>query len=132
VRSVVVCANFDGFAMTHWPEDPTLQPQFEKVVAQLVDPFIGRKMAPMFMCAGLVDLKIDFEPDRLFTIIGAIDPDRRSKTSPTSYRQRDYTFRRYLAANTKLTNSLPPSFATTITRTRAAYTTLYFVRGTVP
>jgi SAM-dependent methyltransferase len=49
---VVVCANFDGFAMTHWPEDPTLQPQLKEVVPQLVDPFIGRKMAPMLGFAG--------------------------------------------------------------------------------
>jgi hypothetical protein len=46
--ATVVCANFDGFAVTHWPEDPVLQPVLERVFSGLVDPFVGRKMAPMF------------------------------------------------------------------------------------
>jgi len=128
---VVVCANFDGFAMTHWPEDPTLQPQFEKVVPQLVDPFIGRKMAPMFMCAGLVDLKIDFEPDRLFTIIGAIDPDRRQNFADQLSAARLY-ISTILGGEHKA-----DQFATAFLRfydnpNTCSYTTLYFVRGTVP
>jgi len=74
---VVVCCNFDGFAVTHWPEDPTLQADAARVFPILVDPFIGRKMADLFARAGLTDLAVHFEPDRLFTSIGQIDPERR-------------------------------------------------------
>jgi SAM-dependent methyltransferase len=128
---VVVCANFDGFAMTHWPEDPMLQPQLKEVVPQLVDPFIGRKMAPMFMGAGLVDVKVDFEPDRLFTIIGAIDPDRRQNFADQLSAARSY-ITTILGGEYKA-----DQFATAFLRyydnpETCSYTTLYFVRGTVP
>jgi hypothetical protein len=43
----------------------------------LVNPFIGRKMVPMFMDAGFININAEFEPDRLFSVIGAIDPERR-------------------------------------------------------
>ena len=73
----VICSNFDGFAVTHWPEDPIVQADAERVFSGLVDPFIGRKMASLFAQAGLTDLAVHFEPDRLFTIVGQIDADRR-------------------------------------------------------
>jgi SAM-dependent methyltransferase len=73
----VVCCNFDGFAVTHWPEDPALQGDAERVFSGLVDPYVGRKMAAFFADAGLTDIAVDFEPDRLFTVVGQIDPDRR-------------------------------------------------------
>jgi ubiquinone/menaquinone biosynthesis C-methylase UbiE len=33
----VVCSNFDGFAVTHWPEDPILQADAERVFSGLVE-----------------------------------------------------------------------------------------------
>jgi SAM-dependent methyltransferase len=74
---LVVCCNFDGFGLTHWPEDPAMQPLVERVFPRLVDPFVGCKLAPLFHAAGLVDVTVDFEPDRLFTVVGSIDPARR-------------------------------------------------------
>jgi ubiquinone/menaquinone biosynthesis C-methylase UbiE len=128
---VIVCANFDGFAVTHWPEDPTLQPKLEEVVPQLVDPFIGRKMAPMFVDARLADIRVDFEPDRLFTIIGAVDADRRQNLADQLSAARSY-----------ITNILggeheADQFAAGLLRyyddpDTCSYTTLYFVRGTAP
>jgi ubiquinone/menaquinone biosynthesis C-methylase UbiE len=128
---VVVCANFDGFAMTHWPEDPTLHPELKEVVPQLVDPFIGRKMAPMFIGARLVDVKVDFEPDRLFTVIGAIDSDRRQNFADQLSAARPY-ITKILGGELKA-----DQFATAFLRyydnpDTCSYTTLYFVRGTVP
>jgi SAM-dependent methyltransferase len=128
---VVVCANFDGFAVTHWPEDPTLQPQFEKVIPQLVDPFIGRKMAPMFLDAGLIDVKADFEPDRLFTVVGAIDPNQRQNFADQLSGARSY-IAKILGGEDNA-----DQFATAFLRyyddpTTCSYTTLYFVWGTVP
>ena len=131
VGGVVVCANFDGFAVTHWPEDPTLQPQLEEVVPQLVDVFIGRKMASMFLDAGLADIEVDFEPDRLFTVIGTIDPDRRQNLADQLSAARSYI--------TKILGGEHEAdqFAADFLRyyddpETCSYTTLYFVRGAVP
>ena len=63
----VLGCHFDGFAMTHWPEDPALQATVKRVFPALVDPFIGRKMASLFALAGLVDLAAHFEPEQLYT-----------------------------------------------------------------
>ena len=46
---IVVCCNFDGFAVTHYPEDKALQRQILIVFPRLVDVYIGRKTAPIFM-----------------------------------------------------------------------------------
>jgi len=128
---VIVCANFDGFAVTHWPEDPTLQPQLDEVLPQLVDPFIGRKIAPMFLDVGLADVKVDFEPDRLFTVVGAIDPERRQNFADQLSAARSY-ITKILGAETAA-----DQFADAFLRyydgpATCSYTTLYFVRGTVP
>jgi ubiquinone/menaquinone biosynthesis C-methylase UbiE len=74
---VLVTANFDGFAVTHEPPDPAIQPMAEFVFGGLVDPFIGRKMAGMCRIAGLVDIDAKMEADRVFTVVGKIDPRRR-------------------------------------------------------
>ena len=128
---VVVCANFDGFGVTHWPEDPTLQSKLDKVVRQLVDPFIGRKMAPMFVDAGFNDIRVDFEPDRLFTVIGAIDSDRRQNLADQLSAAWPYI--------SEILGGEPQAdqFCTAFLRHydnphTCSYTTLYFVRGTVP
>jgi SAM-dependent methyltransferase len=128
---VVVCANFDGFAVTHWPEDPTLQPQLEKVVPQLVDPFIGHKMAPMFMDTGLVDIQVDFEPDRLFTVIGAIDPDRRQNFADQLSAARSYITK--ILGGELEADQFAAAFLRYYDRPdTCSYTALYLVRGTVP
>lgn len=74
---LLVSANFDGFAVTHEPPDPAIQPMAEFVFAGLVDPFIGRKMAGMCRASGLTDIGVCMEVDRVFTVIGPIDPQRR-------------------------------------------------------
>ena len=76
---VIVCCNFDGFAVTHYPEDAELQPQILTVFPRLVDVHIGRKTAPIFHVCGLSDISVDFEPDALYTTIGSIDPERTSR-----------------------------------------------------
>jgi ubiquinone/menaquinone biosynthesis C-methylase UbiE len=74
---VLVCCNFDGFAVTNEPPDPALQPLTEYVFSKLVDSFIGRKMALMCQGAGLSDIRVAMEADGVFTVIGAIDAERR-------------------------------------------------------
>jgi SAM-dependent methyltransferase len=74
---LLVSANFDGFAVTHHPPDPAIQPMMELVFNGLVDPFIGRKMAGMCRECGLIDIDAKLETDRVFTVVGTIDPERR-------------------------------------------------------
>src|SRR5262249_23609305 len=74
---LLVSANFDGFAVTNEPPDPAIQPMLEFVFNGLVDPFIGRKMAGMCRDCGLIDVDVKMEADRVFTVIGKIDPERR-------------------------------------------------------
>jgi SAM-dependent methyltransferase len=74
---LLVSANFDGFAITNEPPDPAIQPMMEFVFKGLVDPFIGRKMAGMCRDSGLIDIDVKMETDRVFTVIGSIDQERR-------------------------------------------------------
>jgi ubiquinone/menaquinone biosynthesis C-methylase UbiE len=127
----VVCANFDGFAVTHWPEDPVLQPVLDQVFRGLVDPFVGRKMAPMFKAAGLVDIKVDFEPDRLFTILAAIDPDRRRNWVEQLAAARSYIVE-IVGGEAQADNFVSDFLAYLDRADTCSYTTLYFVRGTAP
>ena len=127
----VVCCNFDGFAVTHWPEDPALQPTLEYVFPRLVDPFIGRKMAPMFMDAGLIDIKLDFEPDRLFTTIGAIDPERRRNWVEQLKAAQPYIVQ--ILGHERQADEFIDAFLAYQDRPdTCSYTALYFVRGIAP
>lgn len=58
---LIVSCNFDGFAVTHEPPDPAMQPLAEYVFSQLVDPFIGRRLAAMSRQAGLIDIQVAME-----------------------------------------------------------------------
>jgi len=77
----VVCCNFDGFCAHHYPVDTELKQDvdlwFKEASRDLgFDNFLGRKLPPMFLEAGLKDLKVDFIPDRAFSGFGG-DPEKR-------------------------------------------------------
>lgn len=74
---LLISVNFDGFAVTHEPPDPAIQPMTEFIFSNLVDSFIGRKMAGMCRECGLFDIDVKMEADRVYTVIGKIDPERR-------------------------------------------------------
>lgn len=74
---LLVSANFDGFALTHEPPDLAIQPMAEFIFGNLVDSFIGRKMAGMCRDCGLVDIDVKMEADRVYTVVGKIDAERR-------------------------------------------------------
>ena len=75
---LIVSCNFDGFAVTHEPPDPAMQPLAEYVFSQLVDPFIGRRLAAMSRQAGLIDIQVAMETDNVFSVVGKIDAERRN------------------------------------------------------
>ena len=127
----VACANFDGFAVTHWPEDPILQPKLEQVFPMLVDPFIGRKMAPMFMDAGFININAEFEPDRLFSVIGAIDPERRQNWVEQLSAARPYIGE--ILGDERQADEFARAFLAYQDRPDScSYRALYFVLGTLP
>ncbi|MEM7127776.1 MAG: methyltransferase domain-containing protein [Chloroflexota bacterium] len=74
----IVCCNFDGFGVTHYPVDTKLREDSERFFHHVVDPFVGRKTHAMFRENGLIDIKVDFEPDATFTVCGPIDEERRA------------------------------------------------------
>jgi ubiquinone/menaquinone biosynthesis C-methylase UbiE len=128
---IVVSANFDGFAVTHWPEDAELQPMVERVFPRLVDPFIGRKMAPMFRAAGLRDIEVDFEADRLFTVTGAIDAERRRNWLEQLAAARSF-IAQTLGGEDAADRFVDAFIAYQDRADTCSYTALYFVRGRAP
>lgn len=77
----VVCCNFDSFCLVHFPTDERLQAEMERWFAAARDTFgfdnnLGRKLPHHFRQAGLVDVHVDFIPDRAFSGLGG-DPERR-------------------------------------------------------
>lgn len=128
---LVVCCNYDGFGVTHWPEDQGLQPLVGRVFPEIADPFIGRKLAPLFHAAGLVDIAVDFEPDRLFNIIGRIDPERRQNWVEQWTAARPYIAR--ILGSEAAADQLSAAFLAFQDRPdSSSYTALYFVRGRRP
>ncbi|MCH8148403.1 MAG: methyltransferase domain-containing protein, partial [Planctomycetes bacterium] len=73
----VVCCNFDNLLVYNYPVDEALQSDIESVISGLIDPYVGRKMYSMFLGEGMLDITVDIEADRIFTVIGKIDEERR-------------------------------------------------------
>lgn len=71
----VIAANFDGFLLQHFPEDPVVQANtqrwFDAAKAEMgFDNWIGRKLPSLFLDAGLRDIRVDTIPDRAFAGLG--------------------------------------------------------------
>ncbi len=117
--------------MTHWPEDPALQADVERVFPALVDPFIGRKMASLLAQAGLVDVTVRFEPDRLYTVVGRIDPERRRNWVEQLTAARPYIA--CIVGGEREADTFAEAFLRYQDRPdTGSYTALYFVSGTAP
>jgi SAM-dependent methyltransferase/transposase-like protein len=127
----VVCCNFDGFCVTNWPADAALQQNTERVFSGLVDPFVGRKMAAFFAQAGLTEIAVDFEPDRIFTVVGQIDPNRRLNWIEQLTAARPQI--EQIMGGEREADDFVEAFLNFNDRPdTSSYTALYFVRGTVP
>jgi ubiquinone/menaquinone biosynthesis C-methylase UbiE len=74
--TVVSCDYVDS-GVEHYPIASDLDDEIRKVMAAFVDCNIGRKVAPLMIALGFHDVTVEIEADRLFTVIGRIDPDRR-------------------------------------------------------
>jgi SAM-dependent methyltransferase len=71
----VLLQDLDGQLVWHFPEDPELQPQTEKIVNYLAttgfDPFVGRKLFSLCLGAKLADVNVKIESYHLYA--GTID-----------------------------------------------------------
>jgi SAM-dependent methyltransferase len=128
---VAICCNFDGFAVTHYPEDEALQREILKVFPGLVDVCIGRKTAPIFHKCGLNNISVDFESDALFTTVGSIDPERRENWVVQLAAARPYIAK--ILGSDEMARQFSDSFIRYYDRPdTSSYTALYFVHGRVP
>ena len=73
----VVSCDFAGFAIEHYPVTPEFDRQVRHVMTSLVDCDIGRKVAPLMISLGFRNVHVEIEADRIFTVIGRIDGERR-------------------------------------------------------
>ena len=74
---LVVSCDFDGFVTEHFPVTSEFDRQVRTVMASIVDTNTGRKVAPYMMSLGFDDVGVEIETDHVFTVVGAVDHDRR-------------------------------------------------------
>lgn len=73
----VLSCTFDGFLLEHYPVDRELQDFLEMVMPKICDSYAGRKIPAILNELGFADISVEFEPDRLFTVTGAIEDEMR-------------------------------------------------------
>jgi ubiquinone/menaquinone biosynthesis C-methylase UbiE len=74
---VVVSCDFASFAIEHYPIDAELDAEVRHVMKALVDCDIGRKVPSFMISLGFKDVRVEVEADKIFTVIGRIDAERR-------------------------------------------------------
>jgi ubiquinone/menaquinone biosynthesis C-methylase UbiE len=74
---VVVSCDFASFAIDHFPVTPEFDQEVRRVMTALVDCDIGRKVASFMISLGFRDVHLEVEVDKIFTVIGRIDAERR-------------------------------------------------------
>ena len=74
---VVVSCDFASFAIEHYPIDPKLDAEVRHVMKALVDCDVGRKVPSFMISLGFKDVHVEVEADKIFTVIGPIDAERR-------------------------------------------------------
>jgi ubiquinone/menaquinone biosynthesis C-methylase UbiE len=74
---VVVSCDFASFAIEHFPVNPEFAQEIRRVMTALVDCDIGRKVASFMISLGFGDVHLEVEVDKIFTVIGRIDAERR-------------------------------------------------------
>ena len=69
---VVVSCVFDGFMRGHYPVEEDVQEFVDKVMPDICDCYVARKMPVMLQELGFEDIGVEVERDRLFTFVGSI------------------------------------------------------------
>jgi ubiquinone/menaquinone biosynthesis C-methylase UbiE len=74
---VVVSCDFASFAIEHFPVNAKFEQEVRRVMTSLVDCDIGRKVGSFMISLGFTDVHLEVEVDKIFTVIGRIDAQRR-------------------------------------------------------
>ncbi len=128
---VITVGRLSDYACTEGGPDPALQTSADRVFPALVDPFIGRKMASLMRQAGLADIAVHFEADRLFTVVGQVDPERRRNWVDQFAAARPYMAR--VLGGEPQADAFTEAFLAYQDRPdTASYTALYLASGIVP
>lgn len=128
--AVIHCA-YDGFMLLHEPSESSLQARLERVLPEITDPYIGRKLAPAMLVVGLQNVTVHIEADRCFTIVGAVDPERRRNLEVQFEASMPYIEK--VLGSAEAARRLASDFLAYWDRSdTCSYAALYFVRGTAP
>jgi ubiquinone/menaquinone biosynthesis C-methylase UbiE len=74
---MVVSCDFAGFAIEHFPVSAEFDREVRRVMTALVDCDIGRKVSSFMISLGFKDVHLEVEADKIFTVVGRIDVERR-------------------------------------------------------
>ena len=74
---VVVSCDFASFAIKHFPVSAEFDREVRRVMTALVDSDIGRKVRSFMISLGFKDVHLEVEADKIFTVVGRIDAERR-------------------------------------------------------
>jgi ubiquinone/menaquinone biosynthesis C-methylase UbiE len=74
---VVISSDFASFAIEHFPVSAEFDRQVRRVMTALVDCNIGRKVSSFMISLGFKDVHLEVEADKIFTVVGRIDAERR-------------------------------------------------------
>jgi ubiquinone/menaquinone biosynthesis C-methylase UbiE len=72
-----VSCDFASFAIEHFPVNAEFDREVRRVMTSLVDCDIGRKVPSFMISLGFRDVHLEVEVDKIFTVIGRIDAERR-------------------------------------------------------
>ena len=128
---LIVSCDFADFMIEHYPVDAAFERQIRQVMPGLVDPNVGRKVAGHMIALDLEDVTVDVESDRVFTVIGKIDPERRWNWEE-QWRAARPEIAKNLNSEADADTFLERCFAHLDDPATCTFTTLYFTRGRLP
>jgi ubiquinone/menaquinone biosynthesis C-methylase UbiE len=128
---LVVSCDFADFMIEHFPVDAEFESQIRAVMPGLVDPNVGRKIAGYMISLGFKQVAVDIEADRVFTVIGKIDAERRWNWEKQWAAARPEVAK-ILGSEDEAAKFLLRCFAHFDAPETCTFTSLYFTRGRVP
>jgi ubiquinone/menaquinone biosynthesis C-methylase UbiE len=128
---ILVSCDFDSFITEHFPVSTVFERKVRRIIAEIVDPYTGRKIASYLMELGFADVQVSIETDRVYTVVGRIDPERRQnwETCWASMLPRVTTL---LGPEVAAKEFVDEFMAYNDDPTTCTFTSLFFTRGRLP
>lgn len=131
----IICCNFDGFFLSHFPTNPEVQQDVERWALEANAAFgfdnnLGRKLPSMFKQAGLTDIKVNIIADKAFSGFGG--DEERAWNWETQW-QSAMPFSTKVFGSKQAAEEATGKILKTFDDPEVfVYTTLFYVEGTVP